>query len=956
MLAENLTIEQLVKIVRHEHPKDTRPNKRMDPSILDYLYKDYIHHNLMVDIAKKGFDPIFYEENPSQKEPPPNHKSATNSLAALAKHIRSGQEDGSMLVLPSSFYDRWKDDPTVHIHISPFCVVPKKGEQTSTDGRAVGDQSFPRGSSMNELTVKELIPKTEWRPAAEVGKRIHELALKSGWDPLKSEASRIRAFAGDIWVAFRNMYMRAKKVVFFGFLVPELGVLILDMAATFGWTGSPSYYGVFGNGVSWLVRRESPYSLNPHLANDDENFFCYEWVDDYILVELDDPGRLEAAETALRLAMTLTFGHTAIHPKKFSTSWDQMIHYLGLDWCLKTCTVSMPKDKIDKAMNRVNSMIMAKSASKTQLQQVVGTLRHVCTCIPAARPFYQRLQSACNLLPGRRALVAGDILADCLWFKVILEHGQLQSIPVSIFANKVSPDVHFYMDACDAGLIVLNLATKHYIYVEFDKNERAAIADINSRATNRQTSVSTMSKAQRNELRLRNNDFSINVREFFSMFLAIMLWGPELARDDRMIHLKSWIDNSAAVSWTNKLASPNELAQQLLRVMCLTLAKFRIHVSSDHIVGAWNFMPDHGSRMSISKLSSDIWHSFSLSWTRTHVPTELRYAYKCASASINRPHWPLPRDALTPVPGPGGQSGVKPFESNRGSNPKIPNTQVTSSGMLDIFTNGTGDPMVLLPSCPRSALLHGVIRPPATYPSVSPPDTGLLSKACLGPGLPQTDPNRLLPPCSAASTGLPSLQLDETTPFGAALYSPSFSACGPASMQALQQKLDTTCDDRTSNSTTSAAILPAVSRKRNRSTFSSEAARPTKRLGVAPDHSLDLVTPSCARSSLRGACELLAARSELVQQTLSASTLPSMANGATSLSPLSPTRYAAQQELKVRTLEFSPHTHFGAEEQLKCFSEVAPMQQSNYSDVGNRMLTSYTSESKTARTSESHFK
>ena len=62
------------------------------------------------------------------------------------------------------------------------------------------------------------------------------------------------------------MFMRAKKVVFFGFLVPELGVLILDMAATFGWTGSPSYYGVFDNGVSWLVRRESPYSLNPHLT------------------------------------------------------------------------------------------------------------------------------------------------------------------------------------------------------------------------------------------------------------------------------------------------------------------------------------------------------------------------------------------------------------------------------------------------------------------------------------------------------------------------------------------------------------------------------------------------------------------------------------------------------------------------------------------------------------------
>jgi len=147
-----------------------------------------------------------------------------------------------------------------------------------------------------------------------------------------------------------------------------------------------------------------------------------------------------------------------------------------------------------------------------------------------------------------------------------------------------------------------------------------------------------------------------------------------------------------------------------------------------------------------------------------------------------------------------------------------------------------------------------------------------------------------------------------------------------------------------------------MSRKRNLSTSSSEAARTTKRVGVTPDHSLDLGTPSCARSSLRGACELLAKRSEPVHPTLYASTPPSMANVATFPLPSLPTLYAEQRELKAQIPEFSPLTHFVAEEQLKCFSEVVPTQQSNYSDVGNRMPTSSTSESKPARTSESHLK
>lgn len=72
------------------------------------------------------------------------------------------------------------------------------------------------------------------------------------------------------------------------------------------------------------------------------------WLDDYVLVELDNTSRLEAAETALRLAMTLTFSHTTILSKKFPTQWDQMIHYLGLDWRLITCTVYRPNKTLPK--------------------------------------------------------------------------------------------------------------------------------------------------------------------------------------------------------------------------------------------------------------------------------------------------------------------------------------------------------------------------------------------------------------------------------------------------------------------------------------------------------------------------------------------------------------------------------------------------------------------------------
>ena len=85
LLAEDLSIEQLVKLVRHEHPSDTRPNKRMDPAILDYLYQDYIHHDLMVDIAKKGFDPIFTRRLPYKRK----HLQITNRQQTILRPSRN---------------------------------------------------------------------------------------------------------------------------------------------------------------------------------------------------------------------------------------------------------------------------------------------------------------------------------------------------------------------------------------------------------------------------------------------------------------------------------------------------------------------------------------------------------------------------------------------------------------------------------------------------------------------------------------------------------------------------------------------------------------------------------------------------------------------------------------------------------------------------------------------------
>ncbi|ETK79713.1 hypothetical protein F441_14696 [Phytophthora nicotianae CJ01A1] len=97
---------------------------------------------------------------------------------------------------------------------------------------------------------------------------------------------------------------------------PEVKALVVDLSAPFGWTGSPSLYGVFGPAITWLLQINSPASVSN--SEDVEPFFGFEWVDDHILIEHDINNRLALAEAALRHAMLAILGPRAINDKKFS--------------------------------------------------------------------------------------------------------------------------------------------------------------------------------------------------------------------------------------------------------------------------------------------------------------------------------------------------------------------------------------------------------------------------------------------------------------------------------------------------------------------------------------------------------------------------------------------------------------------------------------------------------------
>ena len=54
--------------------------------------------------------------------------------------------------------------------------------------------------------------------------------------------------------------------------LPKAQVIGMDMFAPFGWNDSPNMYCVFGDEISWLVRRESPHQSAPLYLMIDNSF------------------------------------------------------------------------------------------------------------------------------------------------------------------------------------------------------------------------------------------------------------------------------------------------------------------------------------------------------------------------------------------------------------------------------------------------------------------------------------------------------------------------------------------------------------------------------------------------------------------------------------------------------------------------------------------------------------
>ncbi|GMF51272.1 unnamed protein product [Phytophthora fragariaefolia] len=235
----HMPLPALVELVRGQTETDYRPNKHMVPAVIAQVCKDYQQLEKLQVIAAEGVRVELKKDVPLQAHPPDNHGSAIERVNILRKNVRKEQDAWRCLVLDLDLLAMWPE-----VFVSPFGIVDKAGGDPLTSGRTIHDLSFPEGASINDITDQDAIPKADYRHCDAVASEI--LRIKREHPDIE-----IKAMAGDVTSAFRNIPIHSRSVHHFAGRIEIENAFVVELACPFGWTGSPGEYEVIGGAIGF---------------------------------------------------------------------------------------------------------------------------------------------------------------------------------------------------------------------------------------------------------------------------------------------------------------------------------------------------------------------------------------------------------------------------------------------------------------------------------------------------------------------------------------------------------------------------------------------------------------------------------------------------------------------------------------------------------------------------------
>lgn len=396
------------------------------------------------------------------------------------------------------------------------------------------------------------------RPNISINDHMVETASKFKFSHIEDTRSMIypQGYGGvvDISNAYRSVLIYPPHRKFVGFHWEKEGKSFHfgDNALCFGLKSAPSIF----NSISSLVVRLMEASGVP----------CIGYLDDYFI---SGPTRQVCENNQFILIELLKYLGFVINSRKVVTP-SQEPKYLGVVIDLVVMVFRLPKEKIDKTMQKVTSILESKWCSRKSLERVTGLLAHCAVLVRGGRTFCRRLYSLLKATSNKQRIRLAEVFRqDLLWWKSFLHvfDGTCPIFPPLIPAH------HFFTDASGSGFGAWHL--DDFIFGFWGPH------GYNCEHVCPPPTFDELSHS------------NINVKELWPVIASVWRWGEK------------WIDSTVLVSSDNTQVvnmiisgrSRNPQAMCLLRELFWCCSVYRIDLRARYINTDDNVFADKLSRI-----------------------------------------------------------------------------------------------------------------------------------------------------------------------------------------------------------------------------------------------------------------------------------------------------------------------------------------------------------------------
>lgn len=482
---------------------------------------DALHNGVDIGNTRSPTTPRFARNLTSAVGPENEEKI----LDEIVKEVRLGRWAGPFTQLPFA-----------NLQCSPIGAVPKKN---STKLRFILHLSYPRDDSCTSINsgLKEI--------------KCEYLALETVLKTIKEKGPGCLLSKFDINDAFRYIRLRTDVQFLLGFAFQ--GLFYYERCLPFGLSPAPGIFELFATTVNDLILFMGVVA-------------CFHYMDDFICVSST------VREQALKDFLTILAVFNALGISLSSPKLERpttCLDFLGYELDTVAMEIRLPKDKLERYAKELESWKGKCSATRHELQSIVGILVHASRVIPHSRSFYQRLLSTLRKNKQNKGpiKITSSARADIQWWsRFIKEWNGVGLIPPSIEDYIPADRLELFTDASSIGMGGWCASLGEYTLHQWNADE--------------------LEKAT------RKKGLSIPFLELTALVHSINIWQRQLAGKALTLHC----DAEIVVKSVNSGRSYDPDMMQLIRILIAILSRNNIFLNLVHIEGAKNIYADALSR------------------------------------------------------------------------------------------------------------------------------------------------------------------------------------------------------------------------------------------------------------------------------------------------------------------------------------------------------------------------